>query len=47
VADTYGSGDSFAAALTYGLAASEELPRALELAAEASAANLARRGPYG
>jgi ribokinase len=47
IADTYGSGDSFAAALTYGLAAGEDLPRALELAAEAGAANLARRGPYG
>jgi ribokinase len=47
IADTYGSGDSFAAALTYGLAAGEELSRVLELAAEAGAANLARRGPYG
>jgi ribokinase len=47
LADSYGSGDSFAAALTYGLAAGEDLPRAVELAAEASAANLARRGPYG
>ena len=47
IADTYGCGDSFAAALTYGLAEGEELPRALELAAEAGAANLIRRGPYG
>ncbi len=47
IADSYGCGDSFAAALTYGLAAGEELPRALELAAQAGAANLARRGPYG
>jgi ribokinase len=47
IADTYGSGDSFAAALTYGLAAGEELSRVLERAAEAGAANLARRGPYG
>jgi ribokinase len=47
LADAYGSGDSFAAAFTYGLASGESIERALELAAEAAAANLARRGPYG
>jgi ribokinase len=47
VADSYGSGDSFAAALTYGLARGGGLERALRLAAEAGAANMARRGPYG
>ena len=47
VADSYGCGDSFAAALTYGLAAGETVESSLELAAEAGAACLARSGPYG
>jgi ribokinase len=47
VADSYGSGDSFAAAFTYGLASGESLESALRLGAEAGAANMARRGPYG
>jgi ribokinase len=47
IADSYGSGDSFAAALTYGLAAGEDVESALELAAEAGASCLTRRGPYG
>lgn len=47
IADSYGCGDSFAAALTYGLAAGEEVDSALELAAEAGASVLSRRGPYG
>jgi ribokinase len=47
IADTYGSGDSFAAAFTYGLASGESLESALRLGAEAGAANMARRGPYG
>jgi ribokinase len=47
IVDSYGSGDSFAAALTWGLAAGESLERALRLAAEAGAACMARRGPYG
>ena len=47
IADSYGCGDSFAAALTYGLAAGEEVEAALGLAAEAGASCLARRGPYG
>jgi ribokinase len=44
--DAYGCGDSFAAGLTYGLAASMELPAALELAARCGAHCLAGRGPY-
>jgi ribokinase len=47
IVDTYGSGDSFAAAFTYGLAAGESLEQALRLASEAGAACVARRGPYG
>jgi ribokinase len=44
--DAYGCGDSFAAGLTYGLAAGIELPAALELAARCGAHCLAGRGPY-
>jgi ribokinase len=47
IADSYGCGDSFAAALTYGLAAGEDVESSLELAAEAGASCLTRRGPYG
>jgi ribokinase len=47
IADTYGSGDCFAAGLTYGLAAGEDVESSLELAAEAGASCLTRRGPYG
>ena len=47
IADSYGCGDSFAAAFTYGLASGSGVEPALELAAEAGAACLARRGPYG
>ncbi len=47
IADAYGSGDTFAAALTYGLAAGETVDSSLELAATAAAACLTRRGPYG
>ncbi len=47
IADSYGCGDSFAAALTYGLAAGEAVDSSLELAAEAGAACLTRSGPYG
>ncbi len=47
VADTYGCGDTFAAAVTYGLAAGETVESSLELAAEASASCLTRSGPYG
>ncbi len=44
--DAYGCGDSFAAALTYGLAARLPAAAALELAARAGAACLTGRGPY-
>ena len=47
VIDAYGSGDSFAAALTYGLAAGAEPREALQLAARAGATCLTGRGPYG
>jgi len=46
IADAYGSGDTFAGALTYGLAAGEAVDSSLRLAAEAAAACLTRRGPY-
>ena len=44
--DAYGCGDSFAAALAYGLGAGMELEEALELAARCGAACLCGRGPY-
>jgi ribokinase len=44
--DSYGCGDSFAAALTYGLGAGLELDDALRLAARCGAACLTGRGPY-
>jgi ribokinase len=47
IADSYGSGDSFAAAVTYGLAAGEEIEAAVRLGAEVGAACMTRRGPYG
>jgi ribokinase len=46
LADTYGAGDSFAAALFFALAAGEELGAALELAARAGAAVVTGRGPF-
>jgi len=46
VADAYGCGDSFAAALTYGLAAIPDLDDAIGLAARCGAACLTGRGPY-
>jgi ribokinase len=45
--DSYGCGDSFAAGLTYGLAAGLAVPDALTLGARCGAACLAGRGPYG
>jgi ribokinase len=45
-ADSYGCGDSFAAGLTYGLAAGLDVARALGLAARCGAACLTGRGPY-
>ena len=47
IADSYGSGDSFAAAFTHALASGDGVESALEVAAEAGAAAMARRGPYG
>lgn len=44
--DAYGCGDSFAAGLTYGLAAGMRLDDALQLAARCGAHCLAGRGPY-
>jgi ribokinase len=46
ISDSYGAGDSFAAALAFGLARGDELSRSLELAARAGAAVLTGRGPY-
>jgi ribokinase len=46
IVDTYGAGDSFAAALTFGLAQGREPDDALDLAARAGAACLTGRGPY-
>ncbi len=46
VADAYGCGDSFAAGLTFGLAAGLETEAALELGARCGAACCTGRGPY-
>jgi ribokinase len=46
IIDTYGVGDSFAAALTYGLAEEREISDALDLAARCGAACLTGRGPF-
>ena len=46
IADSYGSGDTFAGAVTYGLAAGQGTEAALRLGAEAGAACMTRRGPY-
>jgi ribokinase len=47
VVDSYGAGDTFAAALTYGLGARLALPEALALASRRSAEVLTWAGPYG
>jgi ribokinase len=44
--DVYGSGDSFAAGLTYGMGKYGEIQRAAELAARCGAACATGRGPY-
>ncbi|HWY91038.1 MAG TPA: PfkB family carbohydrate kinase [Solirubrobacteraceae bacterium] len=44
--DSYGSGDSFAAGLTYALGAGMAAPQALDLAARCGAVCLTGRGPY-
>ena len=46
VVDRYGAGDSFAAALTYGLGAGMTTEDALELSARCGAAVVAGAGPY-
>ena len=46
VVDSYGAGDSFAAALTYGLAAGLARDEALALAARCGAAALTGHGPF-
>jgi ribokinase len=47
VVDAYGCGDSFAAGLTFGLAAYGAIERAVELGALCGAYCLTGRGPYG
>jgi ribokinase len=44
--DSYGCGDSFAAGLTYGLAAGMAVPAALAVASRCGAVCLTGRGPY-
>jgi ribokinase len=44
--DSYGSGDSFAGGLTYGLAEGDSPDRAVELGARCGAASMSGRGPY-
>jgi ribokinase len=46
IVDTYGAGDSFAAAVAFSLARGEELPAALALGARAGSAVIAGAGPY-
>jgi ribokinase len=46
IVDTYGAGDSFAAAVAFALARGETLGDALELGARAGAAVIGGRGPY-
>jgi ribokinase len=46
IVDTYGAGDSFAAALTFALGRGDELEAALALASEAGAAVITGKGPY-
>jgi ribokinase len=46
IADTYGAGDSFAAALAFALARGDAPVDALELAAQAGAAVIGGAGPY-
>ena len=46
VADAYGCGDSFAAALAFALARGDDLDAALALAARAGAAVITGKGPY-
>jgi ribokinase len=47
IEDTYGAGDSFAAALGYALARGTPAPEALTFAAGRGVAALGRRGAHG
>jgi ribokinase len=47
IADSYGCGDSFAAAVTYGLASGQDPDSAVRAAAELGARCMSGRGPYG
>jgi ribokinase len=47
IEDAYGCGDSFAAGLTYALAAGQPLEEAVGVAAQCGAEALTRRGAYG
>ncbi len=44
--DAYGAGDSFAAAVFFGLARGDSLPAALDLATRAGASVVTGKGPY-
>jgi ribokinase len=46
IVDSYGAGDSFAAALCWALASGHERDEALSIAARAGAVCMAGRGPY-
>jgi ribokinase len=46
IVDRYGAGDAFAAGLAFGLATTDSVAEALELAARCGAAALTGRGPY-
>jgi ribokinase len=46
IVDTYGAGDSFAAALCFALARGDALPEAIALASRAGAAVITGKGPY-
>jgi ribokinase len=46
IADTYGAGDSFAAALTFALGRGDDLDDALALASRAGATVITGKGPY-
>jgi ribokinase len=46
ISDTYGAGDSFAAGLTFALAAGRSVAESVALAARCGAASLTGRGPY-
>jgi ribokinase len=47
IVDTYGCGDTFAAGVTYGLAAGARTAEAIALGARCAAVSIAGAGPYG